>query len=60
LNQLDTTCADELETQWLDFKPWNGPKDDMRAAVEYAFLRKTGTRCPGVHYVTSGIASGEN
>lgn len=36
LDRLDTEVADDLETQWLDFKPWTGPKDDMRLAVEYA------------------------
>lgn len=36
LERLDTGIADDLETQWLDFKPWLGPKDDMRLAVEYA------------------------
>jgi len=25
-----------LDTQWLDFKPWQGPKEDMKIAVEYA------------------------
>lgn len=36
LNRLDQQTADELETLWLDFKPWNDPKDDMKVAVEYA------------------------
>lgn len=36
LARLDTEIADDLETQWLDFKPWTNPKDDMRIAVEYA------------------------
>lgn len=36
LDQLNESIADDLETQWLDFKPWNDPKDDMRVAVEYA------------------------
>jgi len=36
LDRLDVSIADDLETQWLDFKPWNNPKDDMRIAVEYA------------------------
>jgi ATP-dependent DNA helicase RecG len=36
LDRLDTETADDLETQWLEFKPWTGPKDDMRVAVEYA------------------------
>lgn len=36
LDQLNTTVADGLETQWLDFKPWTDPKSDMKLAVEYA------------------------
>lgn len=36
LARLDSVPADDLETQWLDFKPWQGPKDDMKVAVEYA------------------------
>lgn len=36
LDQLDTCVADDLETHWLDFKPWTSPKDDMRVAIEYA------------------------
>jgi ATP-dependent DNA helicase RecG len=36
LDRLDSVSADDLETQWLDFKPWQGPKDDMKLAAEYA------------------------
>jgi ATP-dependent DNA helicase RecG len=36
LCQLDSCVADDLETQWLDFKPWRGARDDMKVAVEYA------------------------
>jgi ATP-dependent DNA helicase RecG len=36
LDRLGAETADDLETQWLDFKPWQGPKDDMKVAVEYA------------------------
>jgi ATP-dependent DNA helicase RecG len=36
LARLDSVPADDLETQWLDFKPWQGPKEDMKVAVEYA------------------------
>lgn len=36
LDQLDSCIADDLESQWLDFKPWEGAKDSMRVAVEYA------------------------
>jgi predicted HTH transcriptional regulator len=35
LARLDTETADDLETQWLEFKPWTSPKDDMRVAIEY-------------------------
>lgn len=36
LDRLDKEIADDLETQWLDFKPWSNARDDMRIAVEYA------------------------
>src|SRR5258706_13519042 len=36
LAKLDAHIADDLESQWLDFKPWVSPKDDMKVAVEYA------------------------
>ena len=36
LDRLESTTADDLETQWLEFKPWQSTKDDMRIAVEYA------------------------
>ena len=36
LDRLESTTADDLETQWLEFKPWHSTKDDMRIAVEYA------------------------
>lgn len=36
LDRLDTAVADDLETQWLDFKPWTGSKNAMKVAVEYA------------------------
>jgi ATP-dependent DNA helicase RecG len=36
LDRLESATADDLETQWLEFKPWQGTKDDLRVAVEYA------------------------
>lgn len=36
LDRLNTETADDLETQWLEFKPWTDPKKDMKEAVEYA------------------------
>lgn len=36
LDELDTKIADDLESKWLDFKPWSGPKEDMKLAAEYA------------------------
>jgi ATP-dependent DNA helicase RecG len=36
LNQLDHCVADDLESDVLDFKPWQGPKDDLKTACEYA------------------------
>lgn len=29
-------CADDMESEWLDFKPFNDPKEDKRIAAEYA------------------------
>jgi ATP-dependent DNA helicase RecG len=36
LDQLDSHIADDLESEFLDFKPSNGPKDDLKVACEYA------------------------
>jgi len=36
LDQLATHTADALESQWLEFKPWQDSRDDMKIAVEYA------------------------
>ena len=36
LQRLEGSAADDLETETLEFKPWNGHKDDLRVAVEYA------------------------
>jgi ATP-dependent DNA helicase RecG len=36
LDQLDNCIADDLESQFLDFKPWHGPKEDLKVASEYA------------------------
>ena len=36
LNALEQQTADDLESQFLDFKPWQGPKEDLRVACEYA------------------------
>jgi ATP-dependent DNA helicase RecG len=36
LDRLDVDVADDLESQWIDFKPWTSARDDMRVAVEYA------------------------
>lgn len=36
LDQLAAHTADELESQWLEFKPWQDSRDDMKVAVEYA------------------------
>jgi hypothetical protein len=30
LDQLDHSVADDLETQWLEFKPWTGAKESMQ------------------------------
>lgn len=34
LDRLDSCIADDLESQFLDFKPWQGP--DLKLACEYA------------------------
>ena len=36
LDQLDQYIADDLESEFLDFKPWQGPKEDLKLACEYA------------------------
>lgn len=37
LDRLDHgNCADDLESYWLEFKPFNDPKEDKKVAVEYA------------------------
>ena len=36
LDQLDASVADDLESYWLEFKPWRDPKEDMRVAAETA------------------------
>ena len=36
LDQLDHSIADDLESIYLDFKPWDDPKGDMKVAIEYA------------------------
>ena len=36
LERLDTEPADALESQWLDFKPWQDAKADLKVACEYA------------------------
>ncbi len=36
LDQLEHGIADDLESQFLDFKPWQGAKEDLRLACEYA------------------------
>ena len=30
LDQLEHRIADDLESEVLDFKPWQGPKDDLK------------------------------
>jgi hypothetical protein len=36
LDGLDAHTAEDLETQWLEFKPWQNAKDAQAVAVEYA------------------------
>lgn len=36
LARLDAEPADALESQWLDFKPWQDAKSDLKVACEYA------------------------
>src|SRR5215203_6881630 len=42
LDSLESDPADALETQWLEFKPWQGPKEDMKVAVEDAICFANG------------------
>ncbi|MDY0745100.1 ATP-binding protein [Paucibacter sp. R3-3] len=36
LARLEHEPADALESQWLDFKPWHEPKQELKVACEYA------------------------
>src|SRR5690606_15242105 len=36
LDQLEQRAGDELESQFLDFKRSQGPKEDLKVACEYA------------------------
>ncbi|MBY0579261.1 MAG: Fic family protein [Burkholderiales bacterium] len=36
LNELDRVPAGELESDWLDFKPWKNAREDLKVAIEYA------------------------
>jgi len=36
LDRLEHETADDLESEFLDFKPAQGPKDDLKLACEYA------------------------
>lgn len=36
LERLECEPADALESQWLDFKPWQDAKSDLKVACEYA------------------------
>lgn len=36
LDRLEHGIADDLESQFLDFKPWHGAKEDLKLACEYA------------------------
>lgn len=36
LDCLDRSVADDIESDRLEIKPWEGPKDSLRIAVEYA------------------------
>ena len=35
LDRLEYETAEDLESLWVEFKPWRGPKEDRRVAVEY-------------------------
>ena len=36
VDRLSGSTADDLESPYLEFKPWSDPKSDMRVAIEYA------------------------
>ncbi|MEK7287569.1 MAG: ATP-binding protein [Elusimicrobiota bacterium] len=35
LARLNNSFAREMESQWVEFKPWEGPKESLRVALEY-------------------------
>jgi len=43
LDRLTTGIADDLESQFLDFKPGQGPKEDLKLACEYAVCFANGS-----------------
>lgn len=36
LDRLESETADDIESRWLELKPWQGPREDLRVAAEYA------------------------
>jgi len=36
LERLERQAAEELESEWLEFKSWTDPRDAMRIGIEYA------------------------
>ncbi len=36
LDELETSTADDLESEFLDFKPWSDSKSELKVAVMYA------------------------
>lgn len=59
LDQLAHHVADDLESERIDFKPWQGPKEDLKVACEYAACFANaggGTVVFGVAYKVRGRA----
>lgn len=52
LARLDTCVADDCESQVLDFKPWQSPREDLKLACEYAVCFANG----GGGVVVFGVA----
>jgi len=59
LENLDSSVADDLETHWLEFKPWNSPREDKKVAIEYAvcFANSEGAEREGPGPGDAGLAS---
>ncbi len=60
LKLLDRQIADSLESQYLDFKPWNDVKKDMKIATEYAACFANGNGGVVVFGVSDKVVGRQN